>query len=150
MMRTNRLAHNFVENIPERLAPGILYIALRYNTATHLCCCGCGSEIVTPLSPVQWRLTINNETVSLYPSIGNWNLSCRSHYIIKNGQVIESEAWSQKQVAYGQLRDKQARTAYYKNMESPSQLQLSNHPPANSAKTQSWWGRLLNFFSKKH
>ncbi|MDH2348718.1 DUF6527 family protein [Bradyrhizobium sp. SSUT77] len=23
----------------------------------HLCCCGCGREVVTPLAPAQWRLT---------------------------------------------------------------------------------------------
>lgn len=100
--------------------PGMLYIALRYKTVTHLCCCGCGSEVVTPLSAAQWRITFDGETVSLSPSVGNWNLPCRSHYIIKNGKIFEAEAWSDKQIAYGQLRDKRAREAYYDSKTSPA------------------------------
>ncbi|MDH2356437.1 DUF6527 family protein [Bradyrhizobium sp. SSUT112] len=28
----------------------------------HLCCCGCGREVVTPLTPAQWRLTSTTRT----------------------------------------------------------------------------------------
>jgi hypothetical protein len=93
--------------------PGILYVSSHYKTAVHLCCCGCGSETVTPLTPAQWRVVFDGKTVSLHPSIGNWNLPCRSHYIIQKNTVIEAEKWSEKQIAYGQTRDKRARAAYY-------------------------------------
>lgn len=73
MTRTGQLIPEFVEFIPERLAPEVLYISKRYSTASHLCCCGCGLEVVTPLNPAKWRLIENNGTVSLHPSIGNWS-----------------------------------------------------------------------------
>ncbi|MEW1836919.1 DUF6527 family protein [Nonomuraea angiospora] len=46
-----RLDHRFVEHIPERLEPGELYISFPFATAAHLCACGCGKEVVIPLSP---------------------------------------------------------------------------------------------------
>jgi hypothetical protein len=136
MIRINRFVHSFVDTIPEQLAPGTLYIALHYKTIAHLCFCGCGREVVTPLSPAQWRITFNGATVSLYPSVGNWNLPCRSHYILKDGKVLEADTWSDKQVAYGQVRDKREREAHYNNKMSPKVL------PGAPEVAPGWWGRL--------
>lgn len=113
MIRHRTLDHKFVEDIPEALEPGVLYVSLRYATALHLCCCGCKREVVTPLSPAQWKMTFDGESVSLHPSIGSWGLPCRSHYVIRNGRVIEAPQWSDDEVEDGQLRDRSARTAYY-------------------------------------
>jgi hypothetical protein len=38
-----------VEFIPKALEDGVLYISTKYRTASHRCCCGCGTKIVTPL-----------------------------------------------------------------------------------------------------
>lgn len=112
-MRYNRLDHRFVELIPETLEPRILYISVRYATAVHLCCCGCGSEVVTPFTPTDWRLIFDGETISLLPSIGSWNLPCRSHYFLTNGSVIPARAWSNKAVLAEQKRDRRAKKHYY-------------------------------------
>jgi len=149
MMRYNRLAHSLVDDIPEQLAPGMLYVSSRYATAVHLCCCGCGSEIVTPLAPAQWRMTFDGENVSLHPSIGNWNLPCRSHYIIMRGQVIEADTWSEQQVAHGHARDKQARTAYYDSKMSPAPLEAVNEQIAAPNDQQGWWARLWCYLMSK-
>jgi hypothetical protein len=61
---------------------GVLYVSPGYATVTHLCCCGCGAEVVTPLSPTDWKLTFDGVAISLSPSVGNWSLPCRSHYFI--------------------------------------------------------------------
>jgi hypothetical protein len=45
------LKHEFVEFIPDELKEGTIYVSIRFATATHLCCCGCGSRVVTPLRP---------------------------------------------------------------------------------------------------
>jgi len=82
--------HKFVDVMPEKLEPDVIYVSLRFSLVSHLCACGCGEEIVTPLSPKDWQLIFNGETVSLYPSIGNWRLSCRSHYWIEQNRV----AWA--------------------------------------------------------
>lgn len=87
------IQHKFVEFIPDTLEEGILYITLEYATALHKCACGCGIEVVTPLSPNDWKMIFNGKAVSLYPSIGNWQFACRSHYWIENNQIIDANRW---------------------------------------------------------
>jgi hypothetical protein len=91
-MRADRIDHEFVEFVPEQLAEATLYISMGYATAIHLCLCGCGQRVVTPLSPTDWRLTYDGESVSLDPSIGNWSFRCRSHYVIRRNHVIWAAA----------------------------------------------------------
>lgn len=78
----------FVEFIPDELENGVLYISGEYSVAVHMCFCGCNNEVVTPLSPTGWQLFYDGKRVSLYPSIGNWSLPCRSHYWITNNKVV--------------------------------------------------------------
>ncbi|MCX6350237.1 MAG: DUF6527 family protein [Bacteroidetes bacterium] len=107
------LQHRFVEFIPDKLEDDILYISLDYCTATHKCMCGCGNEVVTPLSPTDWELTFNGETVSLYPSIGNWNFKCKSHYWITKNRVRHARMWSEKEIDSGRERDTQKKNKYF-------------------------------------
>lgn len=81
------LTHRFVEEIPERLDELTIYVSIPYATVVHLCPCGCGSEVVTPLGRFDWRLIFDGESISLWPSIGNWNLPCQSHYWIRRNRV---------------------------------------------------------------
>jgi Family of unknown function (DUF6527) len=59
-----------------------------YATVIHLCACGRGIKVVTPTSPPEWHLTWGGDAVSLYPSIGNWQFPCRSHYWIRRNRII--------------------------------------------------------------
>jgi len=79
-----------VKYIPEDedLKEKMLYISIPYGTAVHKCFCGCRRKVVTPLSPKQWQLTFDGMTVSLSPSIGSWQLPCKSHYFITNDEAI--------------------------------------------------------------
>ena len=77
----------FVDFIPEHLEPGRLYLSRKYETATHLCCCGCGNKVVTPLKNNFWTLREEGNRVWLSPSIGNWSLDCKSHYFISGNRV---------------------------------------------------------------
>lgn len=86
-MRHASLTHEFVEYVPAVLAEGVLYVSLRFATVVHLCPCGCGNKVVTPLSPADWQLLFDGEAVSLTPSIGNWSLPCQSHYWIRLDRV---------------------------------------------------------------
>jgi len=81
------MTHKFVEYIPMTLEEGVLYVSMEVGTVIHKCVCGCGREVVTPLSPTDWNLTFDGESISLYPSIGNWNFECKSHYWIQNNKV---------------------------------------------------------------
>lgn len=78
----------FVTNVPRTLEAGVLYVSMEFGTAVHACCCGCGEQVVTPLAPKDWSLLYDGEAVSLWPSIGNWNMACRSHYIIQRNEIV--------------------------------------------------------------
>ncbi len=112
-MRLSEISHEFVDSIPEHLDEGQLYISIRYRTASHLCACGCGSKVVTPIRPAKWKLTFDGDTVSLYPSIGNWQKACRSHYWIRNNKIIWARAWSDKEIESGRERDARDQRQYY-------------------------------------
>lgn len=118
-MRHLHLKPMFVENIPDVIDVGVLYVSMEHATTIHACCCGCGEEVVTPLSPTDWKLTYNGVGVSLWPSIGNWNSRCRSHYIIDNGNVIGAGSWSKERIEGEQARDRRAKAAYYSQGSRP-------------------------------
>ena len=111
------LAYEFVEFIPDDLKEQTLYISIMYCTAVHKCCCGCGREIVTPLSPTAWQLIFDGKTVSLYPSIGSWNLPCQSHYFITKNKVVWASKWTKRQIATGRSREATTREKYYAGMQ---------------------------------
>lgn len=92
------MKHKFVEFIPSDIEEDVLYISIEYDIAKHKCPCGCGDEIVTTLSPARWKLTYDGETVSLYPSIGNWTHACKSHYFITNDKVVWAGNYTQNQI----------------------------------------------------
>jgi hypothetical protein len=104
------IAYEFVEYIPEELEERTLYISVAYVTAVHKCCCGCGREVVTPLSPTGWQLIFDGKSVSLYPSIGSWSLPCQSHYFITKSRAVWVPRWTQKQIAEGRTQEAKARS----------------------------------------
>ena len=112
-MKQSRLAHEFVDIIPEQLREGVLYISLRYSTALHKCCCGCGEEVVTPLTPTDWSLETIGGKVTLDPSIGNWSYACRSHYLIVDSEVIWSGSMSQQAIEHGRAYDRKLKQSYF-------------------------------------
>lgn len=115
------LTHKFVENVPEILEDNVLYISILYETVIHKCCCGCGNEVVTPLSPVGWSLIFDGETVSLEPSIGNWNFECKFHYWIKNNKVHWSYTMSSGEIKKVQIKD---------SMDNQSQFSQNDIKPS--------------------
>lgn len=109
-MKIKQIKPEFVEYIPEHLEEGVLYISEQYSTAVHKCCCGCGQEVVTPLSPAEWTVKCNAGRVSLTPSIGNWSYRCRSHYVIRNGRVLEAGTMTERQIQRVKANDRADRT----------------------------------------
>ena len=64
---------NSSSSFPDELEQGTIYVSIRFATASHLCCCGCGNKVVTPIRPTDWKLIFDGKTISLDPSIGNWS-----------------------------------------------------------------------------
>jgi hypothetical protein len=153
-MRHHTLEHRFVRNVPRELESGVLFISMEYATAVHSCCCGCGERVVTPFTPTDWHMTFNGESVSLHPSVGNWNQKCRSHYVIRQGRVLEAGPWSNAQVEAEHRRDKKAKAAHYGGSgEMRSTVQqptiLASEPEVayqeRESRSQSLWSRLKNW-----
>ena len=113
MNRPMVLAHEFVEVVPNELEERTLYVSMDYATVVHKCCCGCGREVVTPLSPTDWKLTYDGVSISLHPSIGNWSFEGQSHYWVEKSKVTWGDQWSRKRIAKGRARDRRTKKAYY-------------------------------------
>ena len=112
-----KITHKFVEFIPEQIEEGILYISIEYCTAVHKCICGCGNEVVTPFSPTDWELIFDGKTVSLSPSIGNWNFKCQSHYFITKNKIRFAKRWSDWKIEDGRKKDSENKENYYRKKE---------------------------------
>jgi hypothetical protein len=143
MTRHTSLTCEFVEYIPAELAEGALYISIPYRTAAHRCACGCGNKVVTPISPADWQLFYDGDTVSLTPSIGNWGFPCRSHYWIDSGRIRWSRAWTDNQIAAGRARDDHGRAKYF----AARAADAADRPPrADQADTRTprSWPRLAS------
>lgn len=138
-MRQTQLAHEFVDFIPERLEDGVLYISRQYGTAVHRCCCGCGEEVVTPLNLTDWSLQLDNNLVTLYPSIGNWSFTCQSHYWIRRNKVIWADRMSPQMIARGRAADRAAKQAYFDsvNKQKVQHSQTSQNEVSSQSETPS-------------
>jgi hypothetical protein len=112
LSRITELTHEFVESLPEKLEEGKIYVSIKFRTAGHRCCCGCGKEIITPIRPTKWTLIFNGETVSLKPSIGNWQLKCKSHYWITENKVHWDTQWSHQEIIESRTADAKWRQNY--------------------------------------
>lgn len=127
--RTMRL--ELVELMPAKLEPGVLYASQKYQTAAHLCACGCGEKIRTQLGPLGWRFTNQSTGPSLYPSIGNWQKPCRSHYFIKGGRIVWAASMSEDEVQRGRHQEMLRRDDFIR------------------ATNRGWWGRIRTWFGHK-
>lgn len=122
------IQHRFVEFIPDEIEEGVLYITIEYRTAVHKCACGCGSKVVTPISPTDWKLTFDGKSVSLYPSIGNWNFECKSHYWIRNNEIEHARKWSLWEIEFGRDVDKRGKEKFYKKKRGNKKKKKKKKP----------------------
>jgi len=137
-MRCARVKHRFVEFVPDELEAETLYVSVEYGTVVHTCLCGCGSRVVTPLAPTEWRLTYDGETITLAPSVGNWSFACQSHYVIRRDEVIWLPRFSRERIADVRRRDRHETAAYYAHLHGAGRVTSDRLPPSRV----SWWRRL--------
>ena len=124
-MKAMTLNSVFTTSIPATPETETLYVSLEYRTAVHLCACGCGAKVVTPLGPNDWVLSFDG-TVSLRPSIGSGQQPCRSHYYIRHDHIDWLPRISARATEAAIARDRTA------------------HVPVAVAPTgpKAWWRRL--------
>jgi N6-adenosine-specific RNA methylase IME4 len=132
-VKTEHFELQSVHYMPKLLEAGILYVSEEFHTAAHICACGCGQKVRTPLGPTEWTVRNDARGPTLHPSVGNWQLPCKSHYLITNGNVQWSNQWTDKQIHAGRQKEHARRTAYYE----------AQKPNA------SWWHLVLEFVRRK-
>jgi hypothetical protein len=147
MRKARTIKYQFIELLPGALEPETLYVSLKYKNMVHLCFCGCGKKVITPLSPTGWELTFNGREVSIYPSIGSWNLPCRSHYWITKNSVEWDELWSTEQTAVGFSRDRADKERYYRHDVLPHVRRThGEYETSQSEDRRSLWERMKAWF----
>ena len=109
----NAITLKHVTYLPAELSAGILYVSEEYGVAGHLCPCGCGTKVITPLGEAEWTFSERKGRPTLQPSVGNWQLPCQSHYVIKDGQIRCAGPWSREQIERGRRAEEDRRRAYY-------------------------------------
>lgn len=112
-MARSTFEHRFVHFIPDMLEDGVLYVSIEFTTVMHKCYCGCGREVVTPISPAGWTLSFDGDSLTLDPSIGNWSFACRSHYWIERNRVVPARQWSEYEIEAGRARTARLKERYY-------------------------------------
>lgn len=98
--------------MPKVLDVGVLYVSREFGTAAHLCACGCGAKIRTPLGPAEWSVEETKAGPTLRPSVGNWQQPCQSHYVVWRGEVRWEHQWTEKQIAAGRINEQRRIKAY--------------------------------------
>jgi hypothetical protein len=111
-MRIDVVTPQQVELAPRPLIPGVLYVSQKYRVVIHLCCCGCGEKVVTPLSSAEWQLKLHEGIATMQPSIGNAT-ACRSHYWIRQNRVVWVPNMTNQQIAVVQERDRASLETMY-------------------------------------
>ena len=136
-MTATTLTTVFTKAIPAVPDPKTLYVSLEYRTAVHLCACGCGSKVVTPLGPNDWVLTFDG-TVSLRPSVGNGQQGCRSHYYIRHDRIEWLPRISPRATNVAIKRDRDAHQPVAPKPTAASPERLKEAP----TKQRPWWRRV--------
>lgn len=146
-MKTKAIKPEFVTQFPAVFEQGVLYISEEFETAGHLCCCGCGEKVITPLNPAKWRLRKEGGTVSLSPSIGNWNYACKSHYLITKNKVIEAGQLDAAKIKTVQRRDRRDMDRYVSivNARAGQSTEKAPEPPTKVVPEKSLFSELVTF-----
>lgn len=118
MPRLSTLELRHVHYVPKALEPGVLYVSNEFGAAVHLCACGCGTKVSTPLGPTEWTLNETTAGPTLSPSVGSWQLPCKSHYWVNEGQIVWSGQWTPEQIASGRRAEEERRQAFYDDLDS--------------------------------
>jgi hypothetical protein len=127
-VKAQALTPVFTDYIPAEPEPDNLYISMQFETAVHLCACGCRSKVVTPFGPHDWIMTFDG-TVSLRPSVGNGQQQCRSHYYVRNNRID----WL-PQISAGATRAASSR-------DRAAHIEAASQPLVGQAH---WWRRTWN------
>lgn len=83
----------FCDTIPSELEYGVLYVSEKFETANHLCPCGCGNEVPIPISvrehcDMNWEYRRNGDKVTFSPSLLNKHCPNKAHYFVRDNKIV--------------------------------------------------------------
>ena len=78
-------------------------------------------------------LTYDGDSVSLWPSVGNWDFPCRSHYFIERNVVRWAGAMTREEIEVGRAADRRRKAAYYSETPTPPITAAEPDKPAVKA-----------------
>ena len=148
MAKMHRVTHRFVERVPSPLEDGIVYVSIGFGTVIHKCCCGCGDKVVTPLTPVDWAVTYDGQSISLNPSIGRHDAPCRSHYWIRNNRVMWSDEWSKSKVDSLKRHEADLRDGYFA-FDHDRRRQAGGDKSDQRPEPRQWFGWMRKWWVRK-
>lgn len=89
--------------MPPVLADGVVYVSDEYELAALKCACGCGHPITLLLGDGH-RVRESHGLADISPSIGVWDAPCKSHFWVRNGQVLWAEEFSGADIEAAMVR----------------------------------------------
>ncbi len=108
--------------MPSEFEAGVLYVSKEFGIAGHLCACGCGNKVMTPIGGAEWSIKEEKRGVSMYPSIGNGQLDCKSHYLIRNGKIIWCHQMTKEWTISDMNEAEYRRRTYYNSRKKSSKF----------------------------
>jgi hypothetical protein len=96
---------------------------------------------------IGWNLTFDGVFITLHPSVGNWNLPCKSHYWIDRNRVKWAGMWTSDQIEAGRAAEARTRAECH-GEEIPNTEQRPAPPvptassPAEARPRDGFWRRL--------
>ena len=96
MIKDRFFQTKFSVDIPDELSEDILYVSMENKLAAHLCPCGCGEKIITPLywadppppGGSEKRRFFFDRFSNIEGIFIHEHLKCKSKYSITNGQFL--------------------------------------------------------------
>ncbi len=138
-MKIQVIRPQYVEQLPDQMEEGVLYICEEFDLTAHKCCCGCGEDVYNKINPAKWRLTkMRNGSVSLYPSVGNWKYACKAHYWIHKNRVIDAGPMGARTIEAIRERDRLDRDRYIARLNAQQDRECS----------MNFWGRTHTIFAR--
>lgn len=105
-----------VISMPLTLQEGILYVSLENEVVGHLCPCGCGSKVLIRIGKAGWDYIEDQGKVTIFPSLGNWELPCRSHYWIRKNKIKWAGNWTDEEIEESRQSDIEKKRQYFEDL----------------------------------
>ena len=101
---------------------------------------------MTPLSPTDWKLIFDGESISLDPSIGNRSFARKSHYWIRRNKVRWDDRWSQDEIDAVRFHERLVKENYYASEKQNATSRAGKAPKDQPAQVKAgksrrgfWW-----------